>query len=73
LTLLNYIDIYYYMLVVKVNGKLEEAIKTYRSKIIKTRQMSELNERKEFKKGSVQKREDKSKGIYKEKKKRENN
>ncbi len=59
------------MLVIKVNsGKLEQAIKNYRSKVIKTRQMSELNDRKEFEKESVRKRRLKQKGIYKEKKKR---
>lgn len=59
-------------IIVRKNN-IESALKEYKSKVIKTRQMSELNERKEFKKSSVQKREDKSKGIYKEKKKRENN
>lgn len=54
-------------------NNIELALKKYKGKIIKTRQMSELNERKEFKKVSVKKREDKNKGIYKEKKKRENN
>jgi len=57
------------MLVIKVNnGKLEQAIKSYRSKIIKTRQMTELQDRKEYEKPSVKKRERKKKAIYVQKK-----
>lgn len=59
------------MLVVKVKegkGGLERAIKEYKSKIIKTRQMTELQDRKEFEKPSVKKRERKKKAIYVQKK-----
>jgi hypothetical protein len=35
--------------------------------------MNELNDRKEFEKESVRKRREKKKGIYKEKKRREEN
>ena len=60
------------MLITHVNkGNIERAIKEYKGKVIKTRQMSQLNDRKEFEKESVRKRREKSKGVYKEKKKRE--
>ena len=59
------------MLITHVNkGNIERALKEYKGKVIKTRQMSELNNRKEFEKESVKKRRKKEKGIYKEKKKR---
>lgn len=51
-------------------GNIEGALKEYKSKVIKTRQMSQLNDRKEFEKESVRKRKEKKKGIYREKKKR---
>lgn len=46
------------MLIVTVdkNSNIEKALKIYKSKIIKTRQSSKLNERKEFIKKSVKKR-----------------
>lgn len=57
------------MLKVKVKNKnIEKALKVYKSKIIKTRQMKEVNDRKEHKKDSVIKREEKLKSIYKNKK-----
>lgn len=59
------------MLVVKVKegkGGLERAIKEYKSKVIKTRQMTELQDRKEYEKPSVKKRERKKKAIYVQKK-----
>ena len=43
------------MIVVKVKN-IEKALKEYKSKVIKTRQMSELVNRKEFVKPSVKKR-----------------
>jgi len=52
-------------------GNIERALKEYKSKIIKTRQMSELNDRKEHEKPSVKKRRLKQKGEYKHKKKGE--
>lgn len=63
------------MLKVKVNnnkGGIERALKEYKSKVIKTRQMRELQNRKEFKKKSVTKREEKNKAIYIYKKYRNN-
>ena len=60
------------MLITHVNkGNIERALKEYKGKIIRTRQMNELNDRKEFEKESVRKRREKKKGIYKEKKRRE--
>jgi len=59
------------MLKVKVKegkGGIERALKEYKSKVIKTRQMRELQDRKEFKKKSVTKREAKNKAIYVQKK-----
>lgn len=59
------------MIIVEVKkGNIERALKEYKGKVIKTRQMSELNDRKEFEKESVRKRRLKQKGVYKEKKRR---
>ena len=55
------------MLIVKVKegkGGIERALKEYKSKAIKTRQMRELQDRKEFVKKSVRERESKKKAIY---------
>ena len=54
------------MLIVKVNknGEIEKALKELKSKIIKTRQNSFLNSRKEFKKKSITKRDVKKRAIY---------
>jgi small subunit ribosomal protein S21 len=60
------------MIIVKVKqGNIERALKKYKSKIIKTRQMREVNKRREHVKKSVLKREEKNKAIYRENKKRE--
>jgi small subunit ribosomal protein S21 len=57
------------MLVIKVEkGNIEKALKTYKSKVIKTRQMTELNNRKTFVKPSVKKRAEIGKAIYVQKK-----
>ena len=57
------------MLIVKVkNSNIERAIKELKSKVIKTRQNSLLNERREFTKKSVQKRQQKIKAVYVQKK-----
>jgi len=46
------------MLIIKVEkNNLEKALKIYKSKVIKSMQMSELNKRTEFVKKSVKKRE----------------
>ena len=54
------------MLIVKVgkDKNIERALKQYKSKIIKTRQMSELVNRKEFVKTSVKKRNVLNKAEY---------
>ena len=46
------------MIIIKLNNSItiEKALKLYKSKVIKTRQSSELNKRKEFIKPSVKKR-----------------
>jgi len=58
------------MIIVKLNNQItiEKALKLYKSKVIKTRQGSELAKRKEFKKPSVVKRDGLSKAIYVQKK-----
>jgi small subunit ribosomal protein S21 len=63
------------MLIVKVgkNVTLEKALKIYKSKVIKTRQSRELNERKEFQKKSVKRRNEISKAKYVQKKYKSNN
>ncbi len=53
------------MLIVKVKkGDINRALKQYKSKVIKTRQMKELKERKEFEKPSETKRKEKNKAKY---------
>ena len=58
------------MLIIKVKeGKgIEKALKELKSKVIKTRQVRELQNRKEFVKPSVKKRNTKRKAIYIQKK-----
>lgn len=60
----------YNMIIVKLdkNMSLEKALKIYKSKIIKTRQQSELIERKEYTKKSVKERDSLKKAIYVQKK-----
>jgi len=54
------------MLIVEVKkGNIEKALKDLKSKVIKTRQNSLLNERKEFTKKSEKKRQIISKAKYK--------
>ena len=56
------------MLIVKVKRwDIEKALKELKSKVIKTRQNSNLNYRKEFTKKSVEKRQELQKAIYKQK------
>jgi len=52
---------------VKKNGGIERALKELKSKIIKTKQNSNLNKRKEFTKKSVKNREVLNKAIYRQK------
>ena len=54
------------MLIVKLdkNTNIERALKQLKSKVIKTRQSSQLVERKEYEKKSVKKRKILKKAIY---------
>lgn len=58
------------MLIIEIkNGEnIEKALKSLKSKVIKTRQNQILQERKEYKKRSVKKREQILRAIHKEKK-----
>jgi small subunit ribosomal protein S21 len=59
------------MLKIKVKegkGGIERALKEYKNKVIKTRQMTELQDRKEHTKKSVKRREQIKKAIYVQKK-----
>lgn len=59
------------MLIVKVKegkGGIERALKELKSKVIKTRQVRELQNRKEFEKPSVKRRTKVKKAIYVQKK-----
>ena len=62
------------MIIVKVEGNmtLEKALKVYKSKVIKTRQSTHLNDRKEFVKKSVKKRNVLNKAKYVQKKYKNN-
>lgn len=57
------------MLIVKVdnNTPIEKALKLFKSKVIKTKLMSELRNRKEFTKPSITKRKEVNKAKYVEK------
>lgn len=56
------------MLIVEVKkGNIEKALKDLKSKVIKTRQNSVLNDRKEYKKKSELKRQTLNKAKYKNK------
>lgn len=63
------------MIIVKIDKttNLEKALKIYKSKIIKTRQSSELNNRREFVKKSVKRRQQILKAKYVEKTFKSNN
>jgi small subunit ribosomal protein S21 len=53
---------------IKNNENIEKALKTLKSKVIKTKQNQQLMSRKEFTKKSVEKRAQKLKAIYKQRK-----
>lgn len=57
------------MIIIKVdnNTPIEKALKQFKSKVIKTKLMSELKNRKEFTKKSVVLRSQRNNAIYKEK------
>lgn len=54
------------MLIVKVDSNIEKALKTLKSKVIRTKQTQRLVELKEFKKKSVVKRSQKQSAQYKQ-------
>lgn len=58
------------MIIIQIDRKdnLERALKTLKSKVIKTKQQKELFERKEFTKPSVKKRTKKLRAIYTQRK-----
>lgn len=58
------------MIIIQIDKKdnLEKALKTLKSKVIKTKQQRELFERKEFVKPSVKKRTQKLKAVYTQRK-----
>ena len=59
-----------YMLIIKVKNKnIEAALKNYKYKVYKTKQLQNLNKNKEYTKDSVEKREKMKKAIYVNKKK----
>ena len=52
------------MLKIKVEkGNIERALKKYKSKVIKTRLMTEIKDRKDFEKPSIKNRRIKEKGV----------
>ena len=59
-------DIIIYMLYIKINGEkgIEFALKQYKHKVQRTKQIQELRSRQEFVKPSVKKRNQKLKAIY---------
>jgi small subunit ribosomal protein S21 len=54
---------------IKPGENIEKALKTLRSKVIKTKQYQELYSRKEYEKKSVKRRNKKLKAIFSQKKK----
>lgn len=59
--------------VIVEKSNVEKALKIYKSKVIKTRQSTELNNRKEFVKKSVKRRQQIMKAKYVEQKFKSNN
>ena len=53
---------------IKNNENIEKALKTLKSKVIKTKQNQQLMNRKKFTKNSVENRAQKLKAIYKQRK-----
>jgi ribosomal protein S21 len=54
------------MLIVKVDSNIEKALKTLKSKVIRTKQMQRLVELKQFEKKSVKRRSQKQSAQYKQ-------
>lgn len=58
------------MIIIKVKNdkSLEQALKNYKFKVFRTKQIQKLQERKEFKKPSIKRREEIKKAIFIQKK-----
>jgi small subunit ribosomal protein S21 len=53
------------MLIIEVkNGNIEQALKQYKRKVIKTKQIQDLRDRQQFTKKSVKKRDEFRKAFY---------
>ena len=61
------------MLIIKIDNKtpIEKALKLFKSKVIKTKLMTELKQRKEFTKNSIKRRDEVKKAVFSQKIKRE--
>jgi small subunit ribosomal protein S21 len=61
------------MLIIKIDNKnpIEKALKLFKSKVIKTKLMTELKQRKEYTKKSIKRRDEVKKAIFSQKIKRE--
>ena len=60
------------MLRIKVKNKnIEAALKSYKYKVYKTKQLEKIREQQEYTKDSVKQREEKKKAIYVDKKRRD--
>ena len=59
------------MLIIKVNGNIEKALKTLKNKVIKTKQLEELQNRTEYVKPSVRRRTEIKDAIFRQKKRTE--
>jgi small subunit ribosomal protein S21 len=57
------------MLIVNVEGNIEKALKLFKSKVIKTKLMTQLRNRKEFTKKSITRRTEVNKAKYVQKNK----
>lgn len=57
------------MLIIEVTKNIETALKVYKSKVQKTKQIQKLRERQEFVKPSVRKRTQIQKAVYNQQKK----
>jgi small subunit ribosomal protein S21 len=61
------------MLIIKIDNKtpIEKALKLFKSKVIKTKLMTELKQRKEYTKKSIKRRDEVKKAVFSQKIKRE--
>lgn len=60
------------MLIIKVKNKnIESALKSYKNKVYKTKQLQKIRENQEHTKDSAKKREEKKRAKYNDKKRRD--